>query len=73
MRAALDILGYRTYHYTEASQAEAAGRNDLTLWIEGLNAKIYGNGKPFGKTEFDKLLGDYSVCSVPSIKSMMLL
>jgi len=60
MRAALDILGYRTYHYTEASQAEAGGRNDLTLWIEGLNAKIYGKGKPFGKVEFDKLLGEYS-------------
>lgn len=34
----------------------------LSLWEEALKAKFMGVGKPFGRTKFDKLLGDYDVC-----------
>lgn len=35
----------------------------MMCWVEGMNAKLYGNGKPFGRSEFDKLLGNYNVRS----------
>ena len=30
-------------------------------WLEGLTIKYYGKGTPYGREEFDKLLGNYSV------------
>lgn len=30
---------------------------DVSMWIEAINAKYKGLGKPYGKEEFDKLLG----------------
>ena len=32
------------------------------LWLDGLEAKYHGKGKEYAKVEFDKLLGEYSVC-----------
>ena len=30
-------------------------------WLEALRAKYLGIGKPYGKSEFDKVLADYDV------------
>lgn len=56
MQMALQRLGYKCYHMLEAGKTSRMGH-----WLEGLKAKYEGQGKPFGRTEFDKLLQDYSV------------
>ena len=33
----------------------------LQCWNEALQAKFQGKGKPYGKEEFDKLMGKYNV------------
>jgi hypothetical protein len=40
-------------------------KGDLTFWNEALQAKLHGQGKPFGREEFDKFLGDYNVSASP--------
>jgi len=35
---------------------------DVGMWVEALDAKYKGVGKPYGKEEFDKLLGHCMVC-----------
>ncbi|MCJ1360725.1 MAG: hypothetical protein MMC33_010734, partial [Icmadophila ericetorum] len=61
---ALRTLGYATYHGTEVFK----NTHDMHLkcWEEGLTAKYY-NGKPYGRSEFDKLLKNYNVniCRLP--------
>lgn len=40
----------------------------FALWIEALQAKFNGIGQPWGRAEFDKILGDYNgVSDVPTI------
>ena len=34
---------------------------DLPCWLEGIEAKSAGKGKPWGREEFDKLTGNYDV------------
>ena len=36
---------------------------DLEMFLEGLDAKMYGKGQRFGRKEFDQLYGHYSVGS----------
>ncbi|PQE20104.1 hypothetical protein CJF30_00001398 [Rutstroemia sp. NJR-2017a BBW] len=36
-------------------------KNHCLYWCESLTAKITGNGKVFGREEFDKILGQFSV------------
>lgn len=62
MFTALNKLGYKSYHATEVTQ-----NLHLVEWNEGLEAKVTGNGKPFGREEFDKLLGSYSVSMLSSL------
>jgi len=31
--------------------------SDVLMWVEAIDAKYKGVGKPYGKEEFDKLLG----------------
>jgi len=31
------------------------------MWNDGLRAKYFGQGKPYGKKEFDILLGNFGV------------
>ena len=59
---ALNMLGYKSYHCAEI-RLTAPGTYDL--WNEALRAKYHGKGKRYGKAEFDKLLGDYSVSRHP--------
>ena len=54
--AALEELGYKPYHMAKAIQAP---KTNLDVWREGLDAKFKGKGKPFGREEFDKILGEY--------------
>lgn len=56
--AALKKLGYKPYHMVEAAPAKP---RVMHYWEEALKAKYHGEGKPYGKPEFDKLLGKYSV------------
>jgi hypothetical protein len=32
------------------------------MWLDAMRAKFEGEGKPFGKAEFDQLLGHCQVC-----------
>lgn len=59
MYTALGMLGYKSYHCAQI-RFDPAGT--YALWNEGLRAKYRGQGKRYGKAEFDKLLGQYEVC-----------
>lgn len=48
-------FNYRVYHMVKAMQAPRA---NFYTWIEGLRAKYHGVGKPWGREEFDKILGN---------------
>lgn len=56
--AALRELGYHPYHMVEAVNSASM---DFPLWEEALRAKFYGEGKPWGREEFDKMLGQFDV------------
>jgi len=60
MLTAFTKLGYNCYHFLEAARMQTAGERHLDYWLEGFKIKMYGNGEPFGRSEFDKILGDYS-------------
>ncbi|KAF4996161.1 hypothetical protein FGRMN_4653 [Fusarium graminum] len=53
---ALKQLGYIPYHL---SVTIGKSQTNLDLWREALDAKFYGKGKPWGREEFDKILGLY--------------
>lgn len=45
----------------ECGQPENIKDGHLLCWKEALEAKVLGKGKPYGREEFDKVLGRYSV------------
>jgi hypothetical protein len=48
------------YHMREV------GKNKhQAFWIEALEAKYEGKGQPYGREQFDKILGDFEVRSFP--------
>lgn len=54
------ILGFNdVYHMT--SMLEENPR-DSDMWVEAYEAKFEGKGKPFGKEDWDQLLGHCEVC-----------
>ncbi|KAM0238983.1 hypothetical protein ACHAP5_008421 [Fusarium lateritium] len=62
---ALEQLDYTPYHM---SVAIGSPKTNLSLWREALDAKFYGKGKPWGREEFDKILGLYdAVVDIPAI------
>ncbi|KAJ4257364.1 hypothetical protein NW762_008483 [Fusarium torreyae] len=62
---ALKQLGYTPYHMAVAI---GSPKTNLGLWREALEAKFHGKGKPWGREEFDKILGGYdAVADVPAI------
>ncbi|KAF5713580.1 hypothetical protein FMUND_7820 [Fusarium mundagurra] len=62
---ALKQLGYTPYHM---SLSLSSPKTNLSLWREALEAKYYGKGKPWGREEFDKILGPYdAVADLPAI------
>ncbi|CZR59388.1 uncharacterized protein PAC_09280 [Phialocephala subalpina] len=64
---ALGKLGYKSYHFMEIFSPEGISFKAIWCWKEALRAKLYSEGKPFGKEEFDRVLGSYSaVTDVPN-------
>lgn len=65
MRKALEILGFnKTYH---SHSAYVENPRDCKLWLDAMRAKYDGVGKPFGRFEFDRLLGHcHAVADVPA-------
>ncbi|KAH7321822.1 P-loop containing nucleoside triphosphate hydrolase protein [Rhexocercosporidium sp. MPI-PUGE-AT-0058] len=57
---ALKKLGYNTYHFMEVGEPDNIKDQHLLCWREALEAKVLGKGKPYGREEFDKVLGRYS-------------
>ena len=54
LRQALIHLGYdETYHFASLIENEP----DAAMWIEALEAKFEGKGKPYTRKEWDRLLG----------------
>lgn len=61
---ALRILGYHeAYH---GYQAMITNPRDCAMWLTGLRAKYDGIGKPFGRAQFDQLLGHCQVAILMS-------
>lgn len=55
---ALKEMGYvDCYHMINAIQNPP----DAEMWTDAFNAQLYGKGKPFGREEWDHLLGDCQV------------
>ncbi|KAI4112749.1 MAG: hypothetical protein LQ338_008279 [Usnochroma carphineum] len=64
MQHALQKLGYKSYHMIEGARNPKA----FSYWLEALKAKYAGEGKPYERPEFDKLLQNYSaVTDIPCI------
>lgn len=58
MRAALRQLGYNdVYHMVSVFE----NPQDAIMWAEAYDAKYYGKGKPYGREEFDMLMGHCQV------------
>ena len=62
MHLARTKLGYKVYHFKEIDQLEV-GEDHISTWLEAFAAKMYGNGTPYAKAEFDRLLRRYNVRS----------
>lgn len=52
-------LKYRTIHASNAYETPG----EWLCWNEATDAKSYGNGKPYAKPEFDKLIKNYTTIS----------
>jgi hypothetical protein len=61
MWMALQILGYKTYHFKELGVPQNIKERHMLCWREALTAKLFSSGKPYGTPEFEKLLGRYNV------------
>ena len=59
--AALRQLGYTSYHMAECSLDTE--NNSMAYWREALAAKLYGQGKKYQGSDFDKMLWRYDVRS----------
>ena len=63
--AALMQLDYRPYHMAAAYQN---AHEEFPCWTEALQLKFgLKLGTPWGRAEFDKLMGGYDVCSKHSV------
>ncbi|CAG8970818.1 hypothetical protein HYALB_00001606 [Hymenoscyphus albidus] len=56
MQTALNKLGYRSYHFTEAVKPDNRKFRHINCWAEALKRKATGIGKPYEPADFDKLL-----------------
>jgi hypothetical protein len=54
MRVALETLGYCDTHHI---QAVLYNPPEVDMWREAIDAKFFGKGKPYGRPEWDQLLG----------------
>lgn len=64
MQLALNILGIPCYH----GLTLIGNVRDTEMWNEALDAKYFGKGKLFTRTDWDRLLGNYSaIADLPAI------
>ncbi|KAJ7677061.1 P-loop containing nucleoside triphosphate hydrolase protein [Mycena polygramma] len=65
MRAALSLLGYGDTHHIGRVMANPSEIDD---WNAAIDAKFHGKGEPYGRAEWDRLLGEFKVVAdVPGI------
>ena len=64
LTAALRKLGFKVYDFVERYKAD-----EITLWDNALRAKFFGNGRPWGRKEFDEVTGSFNASSHASIQS----
>jgi hypothetical protein len=64
LRAALIELGIRDCYHMCSIMKE--NPKDAKLWVEAFDAKFEGKGKPWGREEFDQVLGHCMVCHTSS-------
>ncbi|KAJ7854674.1 P-loop containing nucleoside triphosphate hydrolase protein [Mycena olivaceomarginata] len=65
MRVALETLGYCDTHHM---QAVLYNPPEVDMWREAIDAKFFGKGKPYGRPEWDQLLGHcQAITDVPAI------
>ncbi|KAJ7485338.1 hypothetical protein FB451DRAFT_1392091 [Mycena latifolia] len=64
LKVALETVGYvRTDHFMAPTSPEK-----MNMWIEAIKAKFFGEGTPYGRKEWDQLLGDcQAVSDIPGI------
>jgi hypothetical protein len=58
MRTALKTLGYNETHHM---QTVIENPIDADMWREAIDAKFFGEGKPYGREQWDQLLGHCQV------------
>ncbi|KAJ7450849.1 P-loop containing nucleoside triphosphate hydrolase protein [Mycena latifolia] len=58
MRAALEILEYHDMHHMEVVLKNPL---EAELWTAAINARFFGRGTPYGRAEWDQLLGHCEV------------
>jgi Sulfotransferase domain len=51
-------------------EMESENQRDAEMWLEAFEAKFEGKGKPYGREEFDKLLGHCAVSCVLCLESL---
>ena len=56
LQLGLQTLGLKSYHTLDCSKTKT-----FPYWLEAVKAKYGGEGRPYGRDEFDKLLGQYNV------------
>lgn len=56
------MLGYTPFHGSELFSNDPT---NMKLLEEAARCKYLGEGKPYGKDEFDKWLAGYDVCLFP--------
>ncbi|KAJ7214966.1 hypothetical protein GGX14DRAFT_443507 [Mycena pura] len=61
MHTALEMLGYNE---TNHGYKVSTNPRDREMWIEAINAKFFGKGTPYGRKEWDQLLG-HTVTDMP--------
>lgn len=49
---------------------EVGKNKHIAAWCEAMDAKFEGKGEPYGRKQFDKILGDYEV-RLPPIYQMI--
>ncbi|KAJ7891152.1 hypothetical protein B0H13DRAFT_1625970 [Mycena leptocephala] len=54
MKKALEILGYGDVHHMQSVDANPL---EAEMWEEAINARFFGRGTPYGRAEWDQLLG----------------
>ncbi|KAJ7679938.1 hypothetical protein B0H17DRAFT_1161218 [Mycena rosella] len=65
IQAALRLLGYHDIHHMRSMYENPA---EADMWVEAINARFFGRGTPYGRAEWDQLLGHcQAVTDAPSM------